>query len=159
MATRVSLASNIAVRPELTAVPTADLTPALLTGTSKMKGTKMSNKKLLTELQTILGGEPLPAVFARGIKPLKIGIYHDMRSRYPNATATDLSDWFAKWTSSRSYLERLAKHRRVQRYDLDGEPVGIVSDEERTLAQFAVSDLVTQAYREKRPWDRPRTAA
>jgi sRNA-binding protein len=116
---------------------------------------KMSNKKLLTELQNILGGE-LPPVFSKKTpKPLKCGIFEDMIAPYPEAKAADLSAWFAKWTSSRSYLERVARGR-TQRHDLDGNPVSPILDSERNYAKRQLSALAIAEMRKRHICDRPR---
>jgi sRNA-binding protein len=100
--------------------------------------TKMS-KKLLAELTSLIGA-PLPPVFTRAVKPLKLGIYDDLRARYPQLKADDLSRWLSKWVTRLQYHQRVAKGR--ERYDLDCQPVGKITDQERRRAQIELAHTI-----------------
>ena len=81
-----------------------------------------TTKQLLIELEDILGGR-LPEVFLNKVKlrPLKVGIFDDMITRYPAAKANELSAWLCHWTGHPADLNRISKGRR--RYNLDGDDV------------------------------------
>ena len=75
----------------------------------------MKQPNLLGELRAIPGGE-MPTVFARGIHPLKLGIFEDMIARYPDANPDHLSAWLKLWTQKLAlfhpYESRLSRNVR-----------------------------------------------
>ena len=71
-----------------------------------------------------------PALFAGAPKPVKLRIQQDIQERAPGQfSKQDLSAFFRRHTRSTSYLHALSRAR--QRFDLDGQPAGEVSDEHR----------------------------
>jgi sRNA-binding protein len=82
--------------------------------------------------------EELPAVFRpvpgrqsrpghRSLnRPLKVGIHNDLIGRFPEADKPALLKWTRWWCSSRGYVEVIA--RGGDRYDLDGNPAGTITD-------------------------------
>ena len=74
-----------------------------------------------------------PALFAGAVKPLKLRIQIDIQARAPGRfTKQALSAFFRRHTGSTSYL--LAVSKSPQRFDLDGQPSGEISDEHRQAA-------------------------
>lgn len=75
-----------------------------------------------------------PALFTGGAKPLKLRIQTDIQQRAPGVfSKAVLSAFFRRYTGSTSYLMALSK--ASQRFDLDGQPAGELSDEHRQLAR------------------------
>ena len=74
-----------------------------------------------------------PALFVGAPKPLKLRIQVDIQQRAPGIfTKQALSAFFRRYTGSTAYLIAVSKAR--QRFDLDGQPNGELSDEHRQLA-------------------------
>ncbi len=74
-----------------------------------------------------------PALFAGAPKPIKLRIQLDIQQRAPGVfTKQALSAFFRRHTGSTSYL--LAIARGKQRFDLDGQPSGEITDEHRKVA-------------------------
>lgn len=75
-----------------------------------------------------------PALFAGQPKPLKLRIQADIQERAPGVFPKPaLSAFFRRYTGSTSYLIALGK--ATQRFDLDGQPAGELSEEHRQLAR------------------------
>jgi sRNA-binding protein len=75
-----------------------------------------------------------PALFATGAKPLKLRIQTDIQQRAPGVfTKGALSAFFRRYTGSTGYLLALSKSE--QRFDLDGQAAGELSEEHRQLAR------------------------
>ena len=75
-----------------------------------------------------------PALFTGGVKPLKLRIQADIQQRAPGVFSKGaLSAFFRRHTGATSYLIALSK--APQRFDLDGQPAGELSDEHRQLAR------------------------
>ena len=71
-----------------------------------------------------------PALFAGAVKPLKLRIQIDIHERAPGRfTKQALSAFFRRHTGSTSYL--IAVSKATQRFDLDGQPAGELSEEHR----------------------------
>ena len=82
--------------------------------------------------------ERFPQAFPKNyeaIRPLKIGILADLIERLPDFDPTALRRALANQTSRDGYLLALVHGRGDRRYDLDGQPVGTVTMEERAEAQ------------------------
>lgn len=78
-----------------------------------------------------------PALFGGAPKPLKLRIQTDIQQRAPGQfTKRALGVFFHRYTTSTNYLIALAQG--TQRFDLDGQPAGELSEEHRTLAQQEV---------------------
>ena len=77
--------------------------------------------------------ELFPALFSGAPKPLKLRIQVDIQERAPGVFSKQaLSAFFRRYTGSTSYL--LALVRSKHRFDLDGQPAGEISDENRKVA-------------------------
>ncbi len=118
-----------APRPEATAAvePTPTPTPAVTPA-----ATRMSPADCAREL-----AERFPALFAGKPKPLKLRIQADIQERAPGVfTRQALSAFLRRHTGSTAYL--IALTTLGQRFDLDGQPAGELSQEHR---QAAVDEL------------------
>jgi len=74
-----------------------------------------------------------PALFSGAPKPIKLRIQIDIQARAPGVfTKNALSAFFRRYTGSTSYLMAVANGK--QRFDLDGQPQGDLSDEHRQIA-------------------------
>ena len=74
-----------------------------------------------------------PALFGGAPKPLKLRIQVDIQERAPGEFSKQaLSAFFRRLTGATSYL--VAVSRGKQRFDLDGQPAGELSEEHRQLA-------------------------
>ncbi|OYU88757.1 MAG: hypothetical protein CFE45_24360, partial [Burkholderiales bacterium PBB5] len=75
-----------------------------------------------------------PALFAGQPKPLKLRIQSDIQERAPGVFSKPaLSAFFRRYTGGTGYLIALGK--ATQRFDLDGQPAGELSEEHRQLAR------------------------
>ena len=75
-----------------------------------------------------------PALFAGPPKPLKLRIQADIAQRAPGVfSKASMSAFFRRYTGSTGYLIALGK--ASQRFDLDGQPAGELSEEHRQLAR------------------------
>lgn len=78
-----------------------------------------------------------PALFGAAPKPLKLRIQTDIQQRAPGQfSKRALGVFFHRYTTSTNYL--IALTQATQRFDLDGQPAGELSEEHRTLAQQEV---------------------
>lgn len=96
-------------------------------------------------LQTLRDGFPAFATY----QPLAIGIHEAVIARLPDLVAAELKTALRIHTKSTRYLKSMAtaKHR----VDLDGNPAGDITDEQRTHA----AELLKERFRK----DRERKAA
>lgn len=77
--------------------------------------------------------ELFPALFAGTPKPLKLRIQVDIQERAPGVfTKQALSTYFRRYTGGTSYL--MAVSKGTQRFDLDGQAAGELSEEHRKVA-------------------------
>lgn len=75
-----------------------------------------------------------PALFTGPPKPMKLRIQQDIQQRAPGVfTKGALGAFFRRYTGSTGYLMALGK--ASQRFDLDGQPAGELSEEHRGLAR------------------------
>ena len=75
-----------------------------------------------------------PALFTGPPKPLKLRIQQDIQQRTPGVFSKgSLGAFFRRYTGSTGYLIALGK--ASQRFDLDGQPAGDLSEEHRGLAR------------------------
>jgi len=75
-----------------------------------------------------------PALFGGQPKPLKLRIQADIAQRAPGVfSKASMSAFFRRYTGSTAYLISLGK--ASQRFDLDGQPAGELSEEHRQLAR------------------------
>ena len=94
--------------------------------------------------------ERFPQAFPKdydAIRPLKLGIHADVLQRWPEVDPVLLRRALANHTSRDGYLLALLHHRGDRRYDLDGQPAGTVTPEERAeaLQRLAASTQRGQA--------------
>jgi sRNA-binding protein len=74
-----------------------------------------------------------PALFTGGAKPLKLRIQADIQERAPGVfTKAVLSAFLRRHTGATSYL--IAVSKGTQRFDLDGQPAGELTEEHRKVA-------------------------
>lgn len=77
--------------------------------------------------------ELFPALFKGQPKPLKLRIQVDIQERAPGVFSKQaLSAFFRRYTGATSYL--IAVSKAAQRFDLDGQPAGELTDEHRKVA-------------------------
>jgi ProP effector len=77
--------------------------------------------------------ELFPALFKGAPKPLKLRIQVDIQERAPGVFSKQaLSAFFRRHTGATSYL--IAVSKGAQRFDLDGQPAGELSEEHRQVA-------------------------
>jgi len=77
--------------------------------------------------------ERFPALFSGPPKPLKLRIQNDIQERAPGVFSKQaLSAFFRRYTTTTPYLIAVSKAK--QRFDLDGQPAGDLSDEHREAA-------------------------
>lgn len=82
--------------------------------------------------------ERFPLAFPKhydDLRPLKLGILTDVIEQLPDVDPTALRRALANHTSRDGYLLALIHGRGDRRYDLNGQPTGIVTPEERAEAQ------------------------
>ena len=94
--------------------------------------------------------ELFPALFAGPAKPLKLRIQVDIQERAPGVFSKQaLSAFFRRHTGTTSYL--IAVSQGTQRFDLDGQPAGELTDEHRQVAteELARRRAITKARREE----------
>lgn len=95
--------------------------------------------------------ELFPALFTKGqAKPLKLRIQVDIQERVPGVfTKQALSAFFRRYTHTTAYLTAVSQ--ATQRFDLDGQPAGELSEEHRQLAtdELARRRALVKARREE----------
>ena len=85
-----------------------------------------------------------PALFAGTPKPLKLRIQVDIQERAPGVfTKQALSAYFRRYTGGTAYL--LAVSKGKQRFDLDGQPAGDLTEEHRKVAADELTRRRTNA--------------
>jgi sRNA-binding protein len=94
-----------------------------------------------------------PALFGATPRPVKLRIQVDIMARAPGVfTRRELAHFFHRYTTGRPYLQALLAS--AERYDLDGQACGAVSEEHRQAAQTEldrrreVRQARIQAYRD-----------
>ena len=95
-----------------------------------------SDKRAVHTIHAMLM-ERFPKAFPQdydAIRPLKVGILADVIERMPGFDPVVLRRALANHTQRDGYLLALLHHRGDRRYDLDGQPVGTVTVEERAEA-------------------------
>jgi ProP effector len=103
----------------------------------------------INELWSRLAKEYPAAIAPRNhapLHPLKIGIYRDIRERYPDVSLRTRNEFLRRYVGQPSYLHLLTKPGAV-RLDLDGNQAGIVTDEQARNADERMAQL---AERKKR---------
>ncbi len=95
-----------------------------------------SDKRTVNAVHTLLM-DRFPKAFPKdydAIRPLKTGIHADLIQRLPEVDPVLLRRVLANHTDRDGYRLALLHHRGDRRYDLDGQPVGTVTVEERAEA-------------------------
>ena len=95
-----------------------------------------SDKRAVHTIHAMLM-ERFPKAFPQdydAIRPLKVGILADVIERMPGFDPVVLRRVLANHTRRDGYLLALLHHRGDRRYDLDGQPAGLVTEAERLEA-------------------------
>jgi len=109
--------------PELAPVPAPETAPVTAPASEGM--TPAACAAQLKQL--------FPALFAGTPKPVKLRIQADIQERAPGVfTKQVLSAFLRRHTGSHAYLLALTKSK--ERFDLDGQPAGELSEEHRKVA-------------------------
>ncbi|MBI3384116.1 MAG: ProQ/FinO family protein [Aquabacterium sp.] len=88
--------------------------------------------------------ELFPALFKGQPKPLKLRIQVDIQERAPGVFSKQaLSAFFRRYTGATSYL--IAVSKGAQRFDLDGQPAGELTEEHRKVAADELARRRTNA--------------
>ena len=101
-----------------------------------------------------------PALFGGAPKPLKLRIQADIQERAPGRfTKQVLSAFLRRYTGATAYLVAVSKG--TQRFDLDGQPAGELSEEHRKVAadELARRRATHDARRAQEEQDRRQRAA
>ena len=96
---------------------------------------KNKQKKFVVEYLEILKtlSDKFPKVFIKGeVKVLKLGIHKDIKER-TDLKSREIGKFFRKYCNSKAYKE--AHVESANRYDLDGNVVGVVTAEEMAKKQ------------------------
>ncbi len=104
--------------------------------------------------------ELFPALFKGQPKPLKLRIQVDIQERAPGVFSKQaLSAFFRRYTGATSYL--IAVSKGTQRFDLDGQPAGELTEEHRKVAadELARRRTITNAKREQEQTERRNRAS
>ena len=94
--------------------------------------------------------ELFPALFKGQPKPLKLRIQVDIQERAPGVFSKQaLSAFFRRYTHTTAYLTAVSQ--ATERFDLDGQPAGELSEEHRNLAteELARRRAIVKARREE----------
>lgn len=94
--------------------------------------------------------ELFPGLFTGPAKPLKLRIQVDIQERAPGVFSKQaLSAFFRRHTATTPYL--IAVSQGTERFDLDGQPAGELTDEHRQVAteELARRRAITKARREE----------
>ena len=95
-----------------------------------------TDKRAVQAIHTLLM-DRFPHAFPKdydALRPLKLGIHADILHRWPEVDPVLLRRALANHTGRDGYLLALLHGRGDRRYDLDGQPVGTVTPEERAEA-------------------------
>lgn len=164
-ATDLPLGKPLAAPPEQDATPAADeaavaqpdgaaavvasTTPATSAGPRERRAQGQPPvRDCASDLQRLF-----PALFGTTPRPVKLRIQVDIMARAPGVfTRRELAHFFHRYTTGRPYLQALLAS--AERYDLDGQACGAVSEEHRQAAQTEldrrreVRQARIQAYRD-----------
>jgi hypothetical protein len=135
--------------PDATAAPQADVAEALAAATGPASDAAPDSALDAATPAPAAPGAPVPmspaecaqqlkrrfpALFGGAVKPLKLRIQVDIQERAPGVFSKQtLSACFRRHTGSTSYL--IAVTKAPNRFDLDGQPAGEITDEHRKVAQ------------------------
>ncbi|MFA5083200.1 MAG: ProQ/FinO family protein [Hydrogenophilaceae bacterium] len=92
----------------------------------------------------------------RDALPLAIGIHKTILERLPELTKVQVSKAMRIHTTSTRYLKAMAKAE--QRFDLDGNPAGEVTAEQREAAKKLVMERINRANERKKAEEEKRKA-
>ncbi len=81
-------------------------------------------------------------VFKEG-RPLALGIHKTLAERMPELSKADVRNALRIHTASTRYLKALSQAK--ERYDLEGQPAGEVTDEQREAATTQVKERFRKA--------------
>ncbi|WAC73618.1 ProQ/FINO family protein [Roseateles sp. SL47] len=128
--------------PEIPEIPESDdeagqVSPPESGGKSGGKsGSKASGEGGRVDVPAVAAAlkELFPALFSGQAKPVKLRIQADIQQRAPGKfSKQQLSAFLRRYTGGTGYLIGLTKAK--QRFDLDGQPAGEITDEHRQAAQ------------------------
>ncbi len=119
--------------PVAAEAPAADVAPAP-EAAPPSQAPQASQVPQATPAETLAKlAELFPALFKGQAKPFKLRIQVDIQERAPGVFSKQaLSAFFRRHTGTTSYLMAVAKG--TQRFDLDGQPAGELSEEHRKVA-------------------------
>lgn len=86
-------------------------------------------------------------VFRKGL-PLSIGIHHVIRERMPEIQRSQLVAALKRHTSSTRYLKALSQG--TERFDLDGNPSGTITQEQRDQASTMLKERFKRVAEKRR---------
>jgi ProP effector len=95
-------------------------------------------------------------VFRDG-RPLALGIHKAIKERMPEVDTTQLRLTMRMHTASTRYLKALLATR--ERYDLDGNPAGEVTDEQREVANTTLRERFKKAADRRKAEEQARNEA
>lgn len=95
------------------------------------------------------------AVFRDG-KPLALGVHKTLRERLPELSQEQIRKALRIHTASTRYLKALS--RAEERFDLDGNPAGSVTPEQRELAGKLVQERQQKALERRKAEEQARKA-
>ncbi|WP_428503092.1 ProQ/FINO family protein [Roseateles sp.] len=125
------VAATVAADGELTPLQAPEtVAPAEVAAPAAAAATEMSPAACAAQLKALF-----PALFGGGaFKPLKLRVQADIQERAPGQfSKAQLSAFLRRFTGNTGYLIALSK--ATQRFDLDGQPAGELSDEHRAAAR------------------------
>lgn len=125
------VAATVAADGELTPLQAPEtVAPAEVAAPAAAAAKEMSPAACAAQLKALF-----PALFGGGaFKPLKLRVQADIQERAPGQfSKAQLSAFLRRFTGNTGYLIALSK--ATQRFDLDGQPAGELSDEHRAAAR------------------------
>jgi len=126
--------ADVVENPDASAeqVPAPSVEEAAATSTSDtapVPAPELSPAAVAAQLKTLF-----PGLFAGAFKPIQLRVQTDIQARAPGRfSKVQLSAFLRRHTGSTGYLIALTK--ATHRFDLDGAPVGELSEEHRTAAR------------------------
>jgi ProP effector len=135
-------ADSAATEAQASDTPVVDATEASAAPAAKTEISPAATGARLAEL--------FPALFTGPAKPFKLRIQVDIQERAPGEFSKQaLSAFFRRHTGTTPYL--IAVSQGTQRFDLDGQPVGELTEEHRQVAtdELARRRAITKARREE----------
>lgn len=130
-----------------TAIPVSGNDP-LCPENSPAEATRPTFKIRVAQAQAFLHGQ-YPDLFGDKSKPLAIGIHRALLDRHPDLDAPGLKRALVMHTLRRTYQMSLARAGSA-RVDLDGNPVGEVTEEQAEHARDQLESMKLEAARKRK---------